>query len=146
LGSPAWDFFFPIVAILLCRPLFGIDFLNIPTLFKEYTNSQVVNATMFMQVFYAIGLFALPALTFRPTIQPAFAFVFAHRQTTPISAFGSSSALHSGLWPIPRSNRSLKCYRGKFPLPEWAQTAEDNADALVKAFMQADGFPTCSSI
>lgn len=131
-------FLFPIVAILLCRPFFGIDFLNNPGLLSDYTNNQVVNATLFMQVFYAVGLFALPALTFAQRFSSHLP-TFLRTQKPPKMAFWLMLGLVGFVAYTPFES-FIEVLSRQIPLPEWAQTAEDKADALVKAFMQADGF------
>jgi len=137
---------FSVIGFALLYPFFGINLLQTPDILSELELPHVLNATKFLQLINAIGLFIIPSILFAFLIHKNGTNYLKLNRGCNVVLFLIIPLLMMASQPIinltAEMNKHLKLPEFLKSVEIWMQRSENNAEVITKAFLAGSDIST----
>jgi membrane protease YdiL (CAAX protease family) len=137
---------FSVIGFALLYPFFGINLLQTPDILSELELPHVLNATKFLQLINAIGLFIIPSILFAFLIHKNGTNYLKLNRGCNVVLFLIIPLLMIASQPIinltAEMNKHLKLPEFLKSVEIWMQRLENNAEIITNAFLAGTNIST----
>jgi membrane protease YdiL (CAAX protease family) len=137
---------FSVIGFALLYPFFGINLLQTPDILSELELPHVLNATKFLQLINAIGLFIIPSILFAFLIHKNGTNYLKLNRGCNVVLFLIIPLLMMASQPIinltAEINKHLELPEFLKSIEIWMQRLENNAEVITKAFLAGSDIST----